>query len=157
MQETMPGPKADLDLMEDSDSDSIPSGLDELDSESDDEPVEEQDNVDIENLSEVGSVSEDIEDDDEDDDEAQPHADDTSSDEEPVDFGEDEDDLLDLSQLPESAFEPEDSEAVTGKRKPFEEDTQKGGRKKRRIGQLPTFASYEDYAKLIEDAPEEDL
>lgn len=156
----MPGPKADLDLMEDSDSDSIPSGLDDMTSDDEDEQVEDENDDDAQEISDVGSASEDVEDDDDSDDDdetAQPHADDTSSDEEPVDFGEDEDDLLDLSQLPESAFEPEDSEAVTGKRKPVEEDTRKGGRKKRRIGQLPTFASYEDYAKLIEEAPEEDL
>lgn len=152
MQETMPGPKADLDLMEDSeDSDSIPSGLDDM---SDSNAEEDVSGVE-EDASEAVSASDDAD---------EPDAvenDEDSSD--AVDFAEDEDDLIDSDadelddQLIPSAFEPEDSEAVTGKRKPSEEDTQKGGRKKRKLGALPTFASYEDYAKLIEGAPEEDL
>ncbi|KAF8308582.1 CBF-domain-containing protein [Clavulina sp. PMI_390] len=167
MQETMPGPKADLDLMED-DSDSIPSGLSDLDdSEGDDsdsdsealgvsgdeaEPDEDEEDEGID-------VAEGVVDDEDEDEDAVPQNDDSSSDDEPVDFAEDEDDLVSLNSevLIPSAFEPEDSEAVTGKRKPHEDDTRKGGRKKRKLGALPTFASYEDYAKLIEDAPEEDL
>lgn len=146
----MPGPKADLDLMEDSESDDIPSGLDDDD---DDELLEESElGVEVSNEDEDGEE-------DEDDSVAAPNAEDDSSDDEDVDFAEDEDDLVDLDDevLIPSAFEPEDSEAVSGKRKPTQEDTQKGGRKKRKLGALPTFASYEDYAKLIEEAPEEDL
>lgn len=151
----MPGPKADLDLMEDSDdSDSIPSGLDDM------SDLDEEEGSGVE---EDGPDADSAPDDNEDADEPDDVANDDDDSSDAVDFAEDEDDLIDFDaddfddQLIPSAFEPEDSEAVTGKRKPAEEDTQKGGRKKRKLGALPTFASYEDYAKLIEGAPEEDI
>lgn len=47
------------------------------------------------------------------------------------------------------------SSALGGKRK------RKGGKeeqkKRRKVRSLPTFASYEDYAKLIEEGPEDDI
>ncbi|PIL32656.1 hypothetical protein GSI_05360 [Ganoderma sinense ZZ0214-1] len=46
-------------------------------------------------------------------------------------------------------------EKQKGKRKRDEEDGKRGRRKKLRS--LPTFASYEDYAKLIEDGPEDNI
>lgn len=154
MQETMPGPKADLDLMEDS-SDDLPSGLSELDADSDDDEGSEAGSDVGVDLEAAGSAAGN---DDEDED-----IDVIPSDEEDgsgvSEFAEDEEDLIDLDEeIPfESAFEPEDSENVSGKRKPTAEDTQKGGRKRRKLGQLPTFASYEDYAKLIEEGPEDDI
>lgn len=35
-------------------------------------------------------------------------------------------------------------------------ETEKGGKRKK-LRSLPTFASYEDYAKMIEDGPEDDI
>lgn len=46
-------------------------------------------------------------------------------------------------------------EKQKGKRKRDEEDGKKNHRRKLRS--LPTFASYEDYAKLIEDGPEDNI
>ena len=45
--------------------------------------------------------------------------------------------------------------ACDKRRKRDGEDGKKGRRKKLRS--LPTFASYEDYAKLIEDGPEDNV
>lgn len=145
----MPGPKVDLDMVDDDDSDSIPSGLDDSDSDSDDDAEDDK----------LPSDADSDEDAIEEDSDADGQIPDDSSSGSEVDFAEDADDIVasDDEVLIPSVFEPEDSEAVSGKRKPSAEDTQKGGRKKRRIGALPTFASYEDYAKLIEEAPEEDL
>lgn len=42
-----------------------------------------------------------------------------------------------------------------GKRKREEKDEKKANKKKRKA--LPTFASYEDYAKMIDDGPEDDI
>jgi ribosome biogenesis protein MAK21 len=73
---------------------------------------------------------------------------------------EDSDDLLDLddmpnipltSAFPDSADEEEELE-LGGKRKRGADDKER--KKKRR---LPTLASAEDYAALINDGPEEDL
>lgn len=145
MQQTMPGPKADNESTGSMESDDVPSGFDDDESEAEDaEALEASSGLD-EGRDEDAGADEPAE------------ADEDSSDA-GVDFAEDDDDLVDSDDevLIPSAFEPEDSEAVTGKRKPSE-NTREGGRKKRKIGALPTFASYEDYAKLIEEAPEEDL
>ena len=128
-------------------SDDIPSGLDgDANSGSDDDSVSEDNGDGTEGeASELSGLEPD-------DGEA-----------EGSDFAEDDVDLIDLedeapADIPwTSAFEPEDSELVTGKRKPHTEDTQKGGRKRRKLAQLPTFASYEDYAKMIEEGPEDDI
>jgi ribosome biogenesis protein MAK21 len=160
MQQTMPGPKTDLDVGEHS-SDDIPSGLEDDSDESitDNGPdnvleaTEADDGEDATEDDAIGLTDTTHED-------ADSHFEDNSDEDETPDFAEDDDDLVDLeADEPEdfSVFEPEDSENVSGKRKPSKEDMQKGGRKRRKLGQLPTFASYEDYAKLIEDGPEDDI
>ena len=46
-------------------------------------------------------------------------------------------------------------EGAVGGQKRKREETRGGKRKK--LKSLPTFASYEDYAKMIEDGPEDDI
>jgi ribosome biogenesis protein MAK21 len=46
-------------------------------------------------------------------------------------------------------------EGTVGGQKRKREETRGGKRKK--LKSLPTFASYEDYAKMIEDGPEDDI
>lgn len=46
-------------------------------------------------------------------------------------------------------------EGTVGRQKRKREETRGGKRKKLRS--LPTFASYKDYAKMIEDGPEDDI
>lgn len=147
MQQTMPGPKADLDLMGGSESDDIPYGLD-------DDDLSDLEGKDAKLPGTPREPSED-----QDDDATEPAELDEDSSDAGVQFPEDDEDIVgsDEEVLIPSAFEPEDLEAVGEKRKPSEEDTQRAGRKKRKIGALPTFGSYEDYAKLIEEAPEENL
>ena len=159
MKATMPSELQDDDLMVDSDeSDDVPSGLDDVssaDDESDDEEASEDE------PSDVGR-------DDEDD-----------GDEDAFSLveGSDAEDLLSLdADVPMGLIEYDGSDAgesegeagnqneewggiasgpeKKGKRK-REEDGKKAQRKKLRS--LPTFASYEDYAKLIEDGPEDNL
>jgi len=148
MQQTMPGPEADIESTGSMESDDVPSGLD--DDESSDPEAEDTEVLEASSGLDEGR--------DEDAGADEPAEADEDSSDAGVDFAEDDDDLVDSDDevLIPSAFEPEDSEAVTGKRKP-PENAREGGRKKRKIGALPTFASYEDYAKLIEEAPEEDL
>jgi len=165
MKRTMPGPQADLDLMEDdSDSDSLPSPMDGSDEEMPGSQIsadDDSDDMEDETGSEEARDPHRIKDDESD----EGRSEEESLVESDVDLialsdvelpdAEDEPEP-DLEALP-SAFEPEDSEAVLGVRKPHPEDMRKGGRKKRRVGQLPTFASYNDYAKLIEEGPEDDI
>lgn len=123
------------------DSDSIPSGLDGMsdddsdsgnDSDGDDSEVEGSE---PESLMDGGMPG------------------DLGDSDEPLEFGEDEDDLIELS---EGAELTSDDEPVDGKRKkaaPAESKREK----RRKLRQLPTFASAEDYAKMIDDAPEDDI
>ena len=169
MKQTMPGPHADLDLMEDDDdTDSIPNGLDDLDDEDEDVPgsqigaSDESSDVEDEAGSEEASDPDEVE-----------HVEEDEGGSEEENLVESDVDLIVLSDVEfldtgddetgvgreasPSAFEPEDSETVSGVRRPHPEDTHKGGRKRRKVGTLPTFASYEDYAKLIEEGPEDDI
>lgn len=140
----------------------------------DDLHLMDEDSDDLEDL------SQDSEDDDEDDDEdeervdveKQPGAntdDQASSDDDDVEFpmDEDSDDLLDLDEMPDipllttSAFPDSDAgsdvdDEVDGKRKRGPRDEKKQERKKKKT-RLPEFASVEDYAALINGAPEEDV
>jgi len=81
----------------------------------------------------------------------------------------DNDDLLPLCEMTndliayDSSFENEDEEEWEGiktglgeARKRKRADDKENDRKKKRCP-LPTFASYEDYAKMIEDGPENDI
>lgn len=128
--------------MEDSDSDDLPSNLDDGENEesnSDDSTGDDNDNGDH---SDALSLAE----------------------------GSDNDDLLDLDDdIPAGLIDyaGSDAESAAGeddnwsgfeggqKRKRGEENKDRGRRKKLRS--LPTFASYEDYAKMIEEGPEDDI
>ncbi|KAK0455841.1 CBF/Mak21 family-domain-containing protein [Armillaria borealis] len=97
---------------------------------------------------------------DEDDDEEPDDSDDLSLAE-----GSDNDDLISLDgDMPEGLIEydgPDEEEeeewggidSGNGKRK----RTQESKEKRKKFKSLPTFASYEDYAKMIEDGPEDDI
>lgn len=80
----------------------------------------------------------------------------------------DNDDLLDLDDdLPEGLIDYDGSDIMNspeeewagfgggGKRKREDEKKNRGGRKKLRS--LPTFASYEDYANMIDEGPEDNI
>ncbi|KAG8696348.1 hypothetical protein FRC09_008568 [Ceratobasidium sp. 395] len=127
------------------DSDSLPSGLDDM---SDDlDSAEASDSSSEENASDAtGSDDESVA--------GSGILDDLGdSDDDPVDFAEDEDDLTELSEGQESSS---DGEPSHGKRK--KSDVGESKREKRRkLRQLPTFASAEEYAKMIDDAPEDDI
>ena len=85
--------------------------------------------------------------------------------------GSDADDLIPLEDMPGGLIEFAGSDVEDGGSIPAEDEEWtgfSGGNKKRKRGEdegkgrkkkraLPTFASYEDYAKLIEDAPEDDI
>lgn len=152
----MPAELEDDDLMEDSEEeDDVPSDLDALDS--DDEEEAEED---------AAKASEEDDEDAEADDDAFSLAE-----------GSDADDLLPLdAEVPMGLIDYDGSDAGSeseaedadeawggiaskqqdkGKRKRDEKESKKAQRKKLRS--LPTFASYEDYAKMIEDGPEDNI
>lgn len=141
----------DDDLMEDSDE--LPSGLD-MDDSDDDDAAEDEDG----DASAGGSQKADSEDDDANDDAFS------------LVEGSDAEDLVDLDDdVPQGLVEfpgtQEDAGAeewtgfggdtnAGGKRKRGKED---GKEKRKKLRSLPTFASYEDYAKMIEDGPEDNV
>lgn len=133
MQSSMPEIQQDIE-----DDDSIPSGLDDI---SDDDSDSGDSDNSVADDSEPGSLP----------DGGMP--DDLGDSDEALEFGEDEDDLIELS---EGAELSSDDEPVDGKRKkatPAESKREK----RRKLRSLPTFASAEDYAKMIDDAPEDDI
>lgn len=78
--------------------------------------------------------------------------------------GSDNEDLIAVDDIPMDGLVPYDgsdsSESEWGGIEPDTKKRKRGGeekakRKKRKA--LPTFASYEDYAKLIEEGPEDDI
>lgn len=135
----MPAELQDDDL--DGDSDDLPSDLDDEDEDGSEGVVDEEHEQDEEEGSDALSLAE----------------------------ASDADDLLSLdADVPDGLIEysasgsgSEDeewggiSETTTKNKKRKRGDEEKNKRKKLRA--LPTFASYEDYAKLIEDGPEDDL
>jgi ribosome biogenesis protein MAK21 len=133
MQASMPPMAGDEDLMADSDSD--PSGLDDSDSSDGEADVDEED---------AGS------------------GDDFSMAE-----GSDNEDLIDLDEVPQGLIEyygsadehgdGEESWSGFGSTKKRKQETESKREKRKRLRSLPTFASYEDYAKMIEDGPEDDI
>jgi len=149
MKATMPAELQDDDLMEDSDDedeDDIPSDLDD-----DSELAEGEGNE----QSEADSVREEEEEED--------------GDAFSLAEGSDADDLLSLNDdVPEGMglIEYDGSDASDqeeewggiseqkGKRKREEES---GKARKKKLRSLPTFASYEDYARMIEDGPEDNI
>ncbi|KAK7035790.1 CCAAT-box-binding transcriptional factor [Favolaschia claudopus] len=134
MQASMPRVDGDEDLMEDSDEDDIPSDLEE------DEVSELDDDSDAE---EGLSLAEDSDNDD------------------LVPLEEGFPGLIDYDGSDGEAAGGDDEEEWGGiteggdskKRKRPESSTPK----RKKIRSLPTFASYEDYAKMIEDGPEDDI
>ncbi|KAH7907322.1 ribosome biogenesis protein, partial [Hygrophoropsis aurantiaca] len=142
MKATIPPVAGDEDLLDDSESDEIPSGLD--DDEGDGSIDDGESGEDDEEESADGlSLVEDS----------------------------DNDDLIALDEIPQGLieFDGTDSEnggddeeeewggisaGDQGKRK--REDESRGSKRKK-LRSLPTFASYDDYAKMIEDAPEDDI
>ncbi|CAE6415012.1 unnamed protein product [Rhizoctonia solani] len=126
------------------DSDGVPSGLDDMsgdgsDDSEGDETIQDKDSdsgaEDDESL-EGGIMPDDLGDSDEE-----------------LEFAEDPEDLIELSGGDVSSS---DGEPVRGKRK--KSSTADSKREKRKkLRRLPTFASAEDYAKMIDEAPEDDI
>ncbi|KAI0739517.1 CBF/Mak21 family-domain-containing protein [Daedaleopsis nitida] len=151
MKATMPSELQDDDLMEDSDkSDDDPSGLDDLSS------------------GDEHSAAADAAEDDEERSDGDADAD--EGDNFSLAESSDAEDLLPLdADVPLGLIEYDGSDAESGEewdgisaparqkmgKRKREEDNAKSRRKKLRS--LPTFASYEDYAKLIEDGPEDNI
>ena len=80
--------------------------------------------------------------------------------------GSDDDDLVALDDVPDGLIEYDGSDAeaeqdeeewggIAGGNKRKQRDKNQSRRKKRKT--LPTFATYEEYAKMIEDGPEDDI
>ncbi|THG97212.1 hypothetical protein EW026_g4738 [Hermanssonia centrifuga] len=147
---TMPAELQDDDLSDDSDD--VPSDLDAEDS--GDEEVEENEDEDASEKAE--SEKEDQVDDD-----------DALS----MVEASDAEDLIDLDEdAPDGLIEFDGSEseggeeewggisgAVTNKKRKRGGEEESKRSKKKKLRSLPTFASYEDYAKLIEDGPEDNI
>jgi ribosome biogenesis protein MAK21 len=143
MQASMPRMAGDEDLM--ADSDSVASDLD--DSDGDDEEVE------------VDGEDEDGDGDDEDG---------GSGDDFSMVEASDNEDLLSLDEVPRGLIEydgiaDEDGGDVEeewngfGSTKKRKQENESKREKRKKLRSLPTFASYDDYAKMIEDAPEDDI
>lgn len=164
----MPAELQDDDLTGDSgdeDEDEIPSGLDDDDESAFGDSSLGDDSIDADEVSsDMSSESEgeDLEERDGDEDAAE---DDAFS----LAEASDAEDLISLdAEMPvdlieydgSDASDPEDEWGGIGadqpakKRKRPEEDAKKG---KKKLRSLPTFASYEDYARMIEDGPEDNL
>ncbi|KAF8840266.1 CBF-domain-containing protein [Paxillus ammoniavirescens] len=139
MQATIPREDGDDALLEE-DSDEVPSDLD------------------------AASDEDDVGDGEDDGDESLEEADD-SGDGISLAEGSDDDDLVAIDDVPGGLIEFDGSEAqdredeewggLGGGDKRKRKDNSQGRRQKRR--NLSTFASYEDYAKMIEDGPEDDI
>lgn len=158
MKASMPAELDDDDLMEDSDS--APSGL---------EDDEEQDENEFEDEPEDESEGEENQDEDEDEDEDDREEDEDEGDGFDLAEASDAEDLLPLdADVPTGLIEFDGSDAEDGgaeeewggvgdgavkKRKRGDNDKNK----RKKLKSLPTFASYEDYAKLIEDGPEDNI
>ncbi|KDQ16483.1 hypothetical protein BOTBODRAFT_156893 [Botryobasidium botryosum FD-172 SS1] len=138
MQASLPGPDLESDV---DDSDDIPSGLDDI-SDSDESGEDEGSDDDAEE--DIASAADD---DSEGDDTELMDMDDMGMDD-------DDEDIAGLIAGEDSDAEESEAEVELGKRKKGENE---GKRKRRKMGNLPTFASYEDYAKMIEDGPEDNI
>jgi ribosome biogenesis protein MAK21 len=143
MQATMPKEAGDSDLME---SDDSPSGLDDDDKELD------------------ASLNSS----DEDEDEMQ-QEDAEQSDDLALAEGSDNEDLIDLDEeVPgglvdydgsdtENAPNEQEWTGLNGGQKRKRGDEKRAQGKRKKLRSLPTFASYEDYAKMIDEGPEDDI
>ncbi|KAF9260990.1 CBF-domain-containing protein [Marasmius fiardii PR-910] len=153
MKASMPKAEGDDDLLNnsdfDDDDDEIPSGLDEVTDEDEDEDRE---------------LLDDDEDDEDDEDEEEPDDDENlslaeSSDNEDLVALDDIQGLIEYDGSESEQQEEEEWGGITSEAtKKRKRDTEEKGRKHRKKSRsLPTFASYEDYAKIIEDGPEDDI
>ncbi|KAJ3500462.1 hypothetical protein NLJ89_g9785 [Agrocybe chaxingu] len=145
--------------------------MDDSDSEDDEDEVPEfGDDSDL-------AVEDDLEEDDEDDGDAEEKEKEDSDDDDVMSLieGSDNEDLISLDgDVPEGlglieydGSDDSDSDDGGGdpvgtskndKKRKHDEATAGGkGGKRKKLRSLPTFASYEDYAKLIEEAPEDDI
>ncbi|OBZ73206.1 Uncharacterized protein C4F10.09c [Grifola frondosa] len=154
MQATMPAELQDDDLMEDSDE--LPSGLEDNDSDGFDQDEDE---------------AECLEEPEAEDKSAEGHAEEgDDNDDFSLVEASDAEDLLSLdAEVPMGLIEYDGSDAesdegegdawggigesATKKRKRDEDS----GKRRKKLKSLPTFASYEDYAKMIEDGPEDNI
>lgn len=152
MQASMPRMAGDEDLM--ADSDSVASDLDGSDGDDEEAEVDGEDD---------DEDDEEVEVDEEDGDEDGGSGDDFSMVE-----ASDNEDLLDLDEVPQGLIEYEgiadedggDSEERWngfGSTKKRKQENESNREKRKKLRSLPTFASYEDYAKMIEDGPEDDI
>ncbi|TFK51436.1 CBF-domain-containing protein [Heliocybe sulcata] len=147
---------ADLDLMEDSEDD-VPSGLDD-----DDVPsvLEEDDSDGVHASGDDEAMEEKDENGDEGEDEEDAFSLAEASDAE---------DLIDLdADLPDGLIPYDGSEAEleggewggiagTPGKKRKHQDKKDEGRRRKKLKSLPTFASYDDYKKMIEEGPEDNI
>lgn len=80
-------------------------------------------------------------------------------DDDEIDFNDMLEEEVDLIAFDEEASESENEWGglSEGSKRKRNKDEEGGKKKKRRMVGIPTFASYEDYAKMIDEAPEEDL
>jgi len=155
MKATMPKADGDKDLMENSEDDFVEEDVDE--------------DIDFDNDSELAPSNE------EDEDFGDKNKSDESDDEKALSLVEasDNEDLISLDgEVPEGLIEYDgsdvsDGEAVeerewggisgsAGNANKRKSDESKG-RKRKKLRSLPTFASYDDYAKLIEEGPDDDI
>jgi len=81
--------------------------------------------------------------------------------------GSDNEDLIGLDEIPGSLIEydgsadeqgdGEESWSGFGDTKKRKQESESRREKRKKLRSLPTFATYEDYAKMIEDGPEDDI
>ncbi|KAI9483678.1 MAG: CBF/Mak21 family-domain-containing protein [Benjaminiella poitrasii] len=122
---------------------SIPGGLENEDE--DDEGLEDED--DDEDDEAMRALLMDDDDDDDEEEGEEDIADENEFGEEIAEFGSDEDEEEDIELLNASSMDEEEFEE--SQKRPAETE-EKRPKKKQKRESLPTFASYEDYAKLIE-------
>jgi ribosome biogenesis protein MAK21 len=143
MKASLPKVAGDEDLLEESDDDDIPSDLDDGDDEGDDSSLGDSDASNVEDEDDALSFAE----------------------------ASDNEDLVPLDDMPAGLIDFEGSDAGSNAEDAADEEEWGGindGKKRKRAGDtrgarrkklraLPTFASYEDYARMIEEAPEDDI
>lgn len=138
MQASMPRMAGDEDII--ADSDSVASDLDESDGNEEEVEIDEEDEV------EVGGSGDDFS----------------------MVEASDNEDLLGLDEVPRGLIEHDgitDEDSGDGEEqwngfgstKKRKQENESKREKRKKLKSLPTFASYEDYAKMIEDGPEDDI
>jgi ribosome biogenesis protein MAK21 len=129
-------------------------------------------------MADSDSVASDLDDPDGDDEEVEVDGEDEDEDGDDEDGGSgddfsmveasDNEDLLSLDEVPRGLIEydgiaDEDGGDVEeewngfGSTKKRKQENESKREKRKKLRSLPTFASYDDYAKMIEDAPEDDI